>query len=89
MDLFSRSWKTTWLGLTAGVSFVAPELWAWVNHQDVNWRFVFVGAALAAWGAVCRDKNVSSEQQGIPPAENVAEQARAIAALAGEEKPKP
>ena len=44
---------------------VYPELTAWTNNQSVNWRMVALAAGLAFVGFFARDKNVSSEQQGV------------------------
>ena len=72
MDLFSRSWKTTWAGVTAAFVGVLPELYAWANNQPVNWRMAVIAAAVAFMGISARDKNVSSEQQaGIKTAETL------------------
>ena len=63
--MFSRSWKTSCAGLMAAALAVYPELTAWTNNQSVNWRMVALAAGLAFVGFFARDKNVSSEQQGV------------------------
>jgi hypothetical protein len=60
-----KSWKTTAGGFITAATMLLPQAQAALNGGAVNWESV-IGAlslAFAAWHT--RDKDVSSEQQGV------------------------
>lgn len=64
------NWKTSLLGLLAGIGLAAPELTKLLSSgEQVTWSRLLMALALAALGLMARDHNVTSEASGAsaPP----------------------
>ena len=63
--LTAKSWKTTLASLIAAFLFIYPEITPLLAGQHVSKRAIAMAVCVALMGYFARDKNVSSEQQGV------------------------
>lgn len=54
------NWKTSVLGIVVAILMVATGAY----HQGMTWEQWVTAAAVALWGILSRDFNVTSEQSG-------------------------
>lgn len=66
--MFQGSWKTTVAGALAFLTLNATEIYDWLSaHQDLDWRRMAFGFFVLLMGIFARDKNKSSQDDGLPP----------------------
>ena len=61
-----RNWKTTTLGLLAGLTVLIPQIQSYIDGKPVNWPNVLFAVVVAVLGANTRDSGSGSDARGGP-----------------------
>lgn len=66
--IFQGSWKTSLVGIAMLVLMSGPELYAYITaHGMENPRQFWTGLGLFLLGIFARDRNKTSQDDGLPP----------------------
>jgi hypothetical protein len=71
VNLLGASWKTTVLGFVAGILTYLAQLGPNLPTTAKDWGTVLLSAAMAAFGLVAKDKNVSNSPTPLAVAQPV------------------